>query len=42
MKTLKDLKQDLLADLDTCAEYDALAEHYARARVLGGKAVEGC
>jgi len=34
MKTLKTLKQELLADPDTRAEYDALADEYAIAREL--------
>lgn len=34
MKTLKALKQELLADPDTRAEYDVLADEYAIAREL--------
>lgn len=34
MKTLKTLKQEMLADADTRAEYDALADEFAIAREL--------
>jgi predicted transcriptional regulator len=34
MKTLKTLKQEMLADADTRAEYDAMADEYAVAREL--------
>jgi len=34
MKTLKTLKQEMLADADTRAEYDALDNEYAIAREL--------
>ncbi|MDP1633155.1 MAG: helix-turn-helix transcriptional regulator [Gallionellaceae bacterium] len=34
MKTLKTLKQEMLADADTRASYDALADEYAIAREL--------